>query len=464
MKITKIFKIKKTTLIVLLFFILSVSFLLFFYFKSFFISKKIVFEDESRFYFDLPSILEEEKRPSFINFFEEVKQDFISNKKDFLEANLAEMKMRVYRQGSIGEEVPILTKGDTESWGGSPVGIYEVLSGGIKSFSVAAKVYMPYALHYYGRYYFHGEPEYTWGEKLVSRFSGGCLRLKNEDAKIIFESTEIGMPVLVIDKERDNYEYIKENTYNFPEVSSNSYLIADLDSGYIFAEKDYQKQFPIASVTKLMTALVLSENFDLEKTIMTKDYMLNGYGSTKGIEDGKRYRLVELLYPLLIESSNDAAEVISYFLGKDKALELMNEKSKSILMTQTEFTDTSGFDPRNISTAKDLFYLSRYIFNNRYPLFKVTKGERVATVGQIGFDINNLWNKNVFPADSSLIGAKTGFIKEAKNTGVFLFRFLTKDNQKRNIAFILLKSSSTKNDIQAMYRWVQRNYALTPDY
>jgi len=452
---------KKPIFIIFIVLVILVSLLPLFYFRDFFIYKKLIINNEPIQSFDL-SFLEKNKRPSFLNFFEDVKEEFISNKTDFLEANLAEMKIRIYKEGFLEKEFPILTKGDLKTWGGSPVGLYKIMSGGISTFSITSQVYMPYALRYYGKYYFHGEPYYPWGEELISQFSGGCLRLKNEDAKEIYELTEIDMPVLVIDKERDDYEYLKEEIYDFPEIFSQSYLIADLDSGYIFAEKNYQKQLPIASLTKLMTATVISENVDFEKSILTKDYMLNAYGSTEGLETGRRFKAVELFYPLLIESSNDAAEVLSYFLGKDNTLGLMNEKSKAILMSQTEFVDPSGYDSGNVSTAKDLFYLIRYIFNNRLPILKITKGERVASSEGVVFDIKDLWNKNVFIADSTLIGGKTGFIEESKNTAVFIFRFLTLENQERNIVFILLKSANTKTDTQRMYRWLQRSYFLSP--
>ena len=56
------------------------------------------------------------------------------------------------------------------------------------------------------------------------------------------------------------------------------------------------------------------------------------------------------------------------------------------------------------------------------------------------------------------------YIKESKNTGIFVFKFLTKDNQERNIVFIILKSSNTKSDTQRMYSWLQRSFSLDPAY
>tara|TARA_Y100000310_G_scaffold343869_1_gene453593 strand:+ start:1004 stop:2362 length:1359 start_codon:yes stop_codon:yes gene_type:complete len=450
---------KKTLflIVVILFLILE-----FFVFKYFFPFQKEEVEKVSEPIFSLANFLEENSNPFYLTFYEDIREELLDQEIDFLEANLGEMKVRVYKEGGLAKEVPILTKGNVEQWGGSPIGLYSVISGGETNFSYAALAYMPFALKFYGKYFIHGEPYYSGGEKIVSQFSGGCLRLKNEYAREIYGLTDVGMPVLMIDKERDEFEYPKEKIFKFPGVSAQGYLIADLDSGYIFAQKDSEKQFPIASLTKLMTALVISENVILEDDILIRDYMLNGYGSTRGLEPGQRLKAVELLYPLLTESSNDAAEVLTYFLGRDTTIDLMNQKTESMLMTNTRFAGPSGFSPDNVSTARDLFYLTRYILNNRSPILKITRGEKLGIYEN--FTNEELWNKNVFSPDTSLVGAKTGYIKEAKNTGIFVFKFLTKDDSERNIVFIILKSSNTKSDTQRMYSWLQRSFSLTPNY
>lgn len=317
---------------------------------------------------------------------------------------------------------------------------------------------MPYALHYYGKYYIHGEPYYSLGNKFYSPFSGGCLRLADKDAKEIYELTEINMPVLVIDKEKDHYKYSEAKFSIFPEISAASYLVADLDSGYVFREKDSSRQLAIASLTKLMTAVVVAENVDLRKSILIEEKMLSTYGSTKGLELGKQFRVVELFYPLLIESSNDVAEALSYFLGREKTIRLMNDKAKNILMEQTEFVDPSGFDPGNVSTAKDLFYLARYILNNRPPILEITKGKKVRSFGEVDFKIEDLWNKNVFASDPTFVGGKTGFTLASKSTAVFIFRLSDQDGIERNILITLLGAKNNETDTQKIYKWLQENY------
>ena len=399
-----------------------------------------------------------EKKPVYLKLFEEVREQLISEKTDFLEVNLTKMKIGLYKKGLIAKEVSILTKGDPQGWGGSAAGVYEVMSGNKLSFSVISNVYMPYALRYYGKYYLHGEPYYPGGGQLDSSISGGCLRLSNQDAKLIYELTELDMPVLVIDKEKDHYQYPKQKLSEFPEISAQSYLVADLDSGYVFAKKDSQERLPAASLTKLMTAVVVTENMNLRKSILVKEKMLEAYGSTEGLESGKWFRVVELFYPLLIESSNDAAEVLSYFLGREKTIKLMNEKAEAILMEQTEFVDPSGFAPENVSTARDLFYLVRYLLNNRPPILEIAKGKEVLSFGEVDFEIEELWNKNVFINDPTFVGGKTGFTKASKYTAVFIFRFAAQDGTERNIAIILLGSENNETDTQKIYKWLQENY------
>lgn len=399
-----------------------------------------------------------EEEPVFLKLFDDVKKELIAYKKDFLEANLAEMKIRLYRGGVFKKEVFILAKGNPKTWGGSAVGLYQIISGNRVGYSNTTRVYMPYALNYYGMYYLHGEPYYPWGAKLISLYSGGCLRLKNKDAKTIYEFVEVGMPVLVIDKNRDTYEYLVEEPAEVPKTSAQSYLVADLDSGFVFAEKDSKKQLPLASITKLMTATVVAENVGFTDPILVREEMLEAYGSTDGLEQGKWFKVVELLYPLLIESSNDAAEVLSYFLGREKTIGLMNEKTRAILMKDTEFVDPSGFDPKNVSTAQDLFYLARYVLNNRFPFLRISTGEEIYSFGSVDFEIENLWNKNIFIEDPTFVGGKTGYVSASKNTALFIFRLTTEDGKERNIAIILLGSENSKADAQRIYIWLQKNY------
>ncbi|MDP2909488.1 MAG: L,D-transpeptidase family protein [bacterium] len=397
------------------------------------------FNDEPE-YLETPIYRENPVKPEnkFLKSWEDIKNEFILKETDFLEANLHEMKIRVFKKGTLEREVSILAKGDPQAWGGSAAGIYKILSGNKLSFSNISKVYMPYALHYFGKYYIHGVPYYPGGEKLGSPVSGGCLRLADSDAKEIFELTELNMPVLVIDKEREEFKYEKEGFLGVPEISAESYLLADLDSGFIFSEKNSGNKIQTGDLAKLMEALVVAENVNLERAA---EY------------DGKDLRVVELFYPLLINSSDDAAEALSGFLGKEKTVRLMNEKAKGIMMENT-FFDSISKSGGNISTAEDLFYLARQILNTRHPLFDISKGKRVVSFGGPFFNIGAMRNYNLFEDKKNFIGGKAD---ASGNSGMFVFS-IVKDGEKKNIVFIILNSTELKEGVEKLYSWLYSSY------
>ncbi len=93
---------------------------------------------------------------------------------------MALRKIRLYQDGLIVKESPILVLGDVRNWGGSATGIYCIKSKARSSHSTVSEVYMPYALHYYGKYHRHGEPYNSDGTKFSSDFSGGCIKLADD--------------------------------------------------------------------------------------------------------------------------------------------------------------------------------------------------------------------------------------------------------------------------------------------
>jgi hypothetical protein len=400
----------------------------------------------------------------YLDRFGEARQSLIESQKEFLEINFTKDIVRKYEDGRVATEFPILAKGDPQDWGGSPAGLYKNIQKYKDRFSSVANVHMPYAIRFYGKYFLHGETFYSSGEKTLGAVSGGCIRLEDHNAEEVYSSVGKDLPILVIDKENDDYRYNVVEPLGKPSVSAISYIVADLDSGFVFAKEESTTKHPIASLTKLMTAVVVAENADLRSDIRVRPEMLEAYGTTNGLEEGKRFRVVELFYPLLVESSNDAAEVLAGFFGRDNTMRFMNEKAKAIFMRDTTFVDPSGFDPGNISTAEDLFYLARYVRNNRSPLFQITKGEYVQSFGSVRFEREKMWSKNIFVTDTSFEGGKTGFIKVSKDTGIFLFRFVASDEEVRTVAFIVLGSDNSKLDVQKLYAWAQKRFGLTPDY
>ncbi len=150
----------------------------------------------------------------------------------------------------------------------------------------------------------------------------------------------------------------------------------------------YQNQnliLPIASLTKLMTAVVVLEELketELNQEIIVSENAVSVFGSQAGLQAGERLTIKNILQALLIESSNDAAYVLAESIEQKTEKDfvfLMNQKAKELGLKNTRFADPSGLNPANISTVYDIACLVKYSFN--YPLiWQITKTIQIDVV------------------------------------------------------------------------------------
>jgi len=387
--------------------------------------------------------------PLILPDFSSKKEALITENQDFIEINLAENKVSLFQKGKLKEVFEILAKGNPDIWGGTPAGLYYVLRKHKISYSNISNVYMPYSIHFYGKYYIHGEPYYGGGRKLNSSFSGGCVRLDNLSAKAVFNFAKKNMPVLVIDQNNKNSALLQIS--NEPSLSAAGYLVADLDSGQVILKKNYLTAYPMGELSYLLVASVVAENVDLRKEVKITKTMLSKEGGSKILKEGQKYGVVELLYPMLIGSSKEAMIALTYFLGEDKTKALIQEKIKAIMMENAEFVSFEELS-QNKASAKDLFYLARYILFNRPPLFDITKGKLVDFAGQ--FKDIKIANQNIFFEGEDFIGGKTGFVLGFGQTGLFVFHL--KDNQtSHRIAIIILGANDIKEEVEKILTWLK---------
>ena len=141
-------------------------------------------------------------------------------------------------------------------------------------------------------------------------------------------------------------------------LSCRSCVLMDSDSGRVLYEKDKDNPRLIASITKIMTAILAIESNRLEEEVVVGEEVLTMYGSNIYIELGEKMKLLDLVYGLMLRSGNDAAIVIATFIGgtEEKFVKMMNEKAKEIGMTNTVFNNSHGLDEvtQNKSTAYDI--------------------------------------------------------------------------------------------------------------
>jgi len=273
--------------------------------------------------------------------------------------------------------------------------------------------------------------------------------------KQISDSTQTAkMPLL-------HYAAASESAKPFPSLAPKAYLVADLDSGLIISENNSRIPLPIASVTKLMTAVIAFENVPSQKMIIIRPSMLEPYGSSSYLAAGRQMSLAQLSYPMLLESSNDAAQAISEFLGNDKTLRMMNEKAALFSMDSTRFVDAHGLSPQNVSTAQDLFYLARYIEKNHLEILDISRGAArdVCAAGYAGIK-----NKNLVYDMPYFTGGKTGYIPESDYNGLFVFN-VPAGGSSRKIAVIILGAphlragyQNLRQEVSLSLNWIKSEY------
>ncbi|MDQ5952910.1 MAG: cap protein [Patescibacteria group bacterium] len=246
-------------------------------------------------------------------------------------------------------------------------------------------------------------------------------------------------------------EYFIKDPNKTLKIGSIAYVVGDVDTGEIILEKNADSVFPIASVTKLMTALVSLETLDQNAETKVSNKAVSTLSSRGELRSGEKVTISDLLYPLLLVSSNDAAEVLAEVPGRNIFMEEMNHFAKEIGMEKTAYQDPSGLSEHNKSTAKDLFRLSTYLQNNHRVVFDVTALTKYTAIGKV-------WNNiSTFSRNENYIGGKTGYTDKAKRTGVGLFSVAFENYDNRNIAIILLRTDDRTKDTYSILNYIREN-------
>ena len=215
-----------------------------------------------------------------------------------------------------------------------------------------------------------------------------------------------------------------------PSVQAESAILMDVNSKRVLYEKNADEPRPIASITKIMTAILAIEHGRLEDTVIVSPKASRMEGSSIYLRPGERVTLETLLYGLMLRSGNDAAIAIAEHLAgsEDNFAQLMNIKAWELGMDRTRFANPHGLhEEGHFSTARDMALLSSYALKN--PVFQEivkTKTKRVSWPGQ---EWQRSWlNKNkmlhYYPGAD---GVKTGYTRKSGRT---LVSSATRANQQ----------------------------------
>ncbi len=231
-------------------------------------------------------------------------------------------------------------------------------------------------------------------------------------------------------------------------ITADSYLVGNLATGRIYLEKSPAVVRPIASISKLVTALVIDENMDPDRQIGISSSSVTGYEQTDDIHPGETFSAHDLLTGMLLISSNDAALAFANNFGYTAFISLMNSTARSLGMSQTSFKDPSGLSPNNVSSANDLFKLARYLYSDDPGILAITKMPQFDVATTTLHDGHDFVNIDPFAYDPHYIGGKTGRSDQAGETMLSMFN-LPISGVDNPIAIVVLHSNQDDRQIDS---------------
>lgn len=251
-----------------------------------------------------------------------------------------------------------------------------------------------------------------------------------------------------------------------PEVTAISYIIVDKNSGLVLAEKNSAAVWPIASITKLMTAsLVLDSGVDLYGACSIEADDEVG-GARLYVSSGARFILSDLIYATLVGSANNAANAIARAVETDKAVFVakMNERAETCGLPHTSFTDPTGIEPTNVSTAREIVRFAREVFSRPEMRRYTGTGSKVISVlstGEAKTLINTNWLlwKPTYD-DIFVMAGKTGYLEESGWNLVTALRprYADADREILVVIFGAGSRAGSFEEARDLAEWAWKNY------
>jgi len=286
-----------------------------------------------------------------------------------------------------------------------------------------------------------------------------------------FSSTEIKE----VKEPEFNYAPVYKQGSPELEISALSYLGAYLgkdNQPIILAEKNSEDLLPMASLTKLMTAVVAYKNYDLEDEVTMGPKVNDWPDSSKRFIPGTSFKVSELLRALLIESNNDAAVALAGKIGLDNFLSAMNNEAREIGVITTYYDNPVGLDPTsqkeiiNYSTAEELLILAREIINNYPQILEITSLPRYDIKTASGGYNHTAISTDKFLSDKNekllcrgeplkILGGKTGSTDLSKKN---LLLITEPPNKVGHLITIILSADDNFEETKKLTDWICESY------
>ena len=247
---------------------------------------------------------------------------------------------------------------------------------------------------------------------------------------------------------------LKEGVFSFPVLSAQSVIVLDLDSNTSLYEKNPDLSLLPASITKLVTALVALESFDLNAVFTFNGQFIDG--QKMGLVRGESVKVIDLVNALLVYSANDAAYLLAenYPGGVEGFVLAMNKKASDLGAVNTHFENPTGFDGGNHkTTARDLVLIAKAALEN--PEIKaIVRKKEINIESADGKIKHHLVSTNKLLGEvDGVLGLKTGWTENAREN---LITYYEKDDHR--LLFILLGSQDRFGETKELIDWINSSY------
>ncbi len=225
-----------------------------------------------------------------------------------------------------------------------------------------------------------------------------------------------------------------------PEIQAQAAVVADLKTGRAYFESNQNLRWPTASLTKLMTAVMVLKNMDLGKPIKIGDA-------------NETYSGNDILNTMLILSKDESAEALANAYGRDNFIAGLNSLADEFGMSSTNFSDPTGMSVANQSTAADLQRLALNIYQNYPKIFDITRKKSVTVTELNSKKKTKLSNINTFAGTSGFIGGAAGYSDDANGNLLSVFSYAN-----RPILAIVLGADDSYGETEKLMDWFKNNY------
>jgi len=186
------------------------------------------------------------------------------------------------------------------------------------------------------------------------------------------------------------------------------------------------KRWPIASITKLMTAAVadklyLSGEVNDYELIKITEEMVSTEGISGGLQVGEIFRADDLIKAMMLVSSNDAAAALAMHYGEEAFVDEMNKFAIQLGMIDTNLADPTGLSVQNLSTVEDLRRLAKFVFEEQPYIFSISRRQSDSIVDRAHGARKRLDNINALAGTDEFLGGKTGSTPEAEGNLISIF-------------------------------------------